>query len=76
MVKNPDYKAFFKALADSWCYSYPRQTVSYYTASEAHAMPWLRTNLPIMQSEEFYEAYGISKGDGMYLPPEERVLVW
>jgi len=25
---------------------------------------------------EFYEAFGVSEGDAMYLPPEERVMIW
>ncbi len=76
LIKNPDYKKLFSAHANAWCYSYPRQTVSYLTSFEAHSMPWLRTNIPIMQTDEFYETYGILEGDGMYLPPEERVSIW
>ena len=25
---------------------------------------------------EFYDAFGVQPGDGMYLPPEKRVKVW
>ena len=76
LVKNPDYKKLFSAHANAWCVSYPRQTVTYLTSYEAHSMPWLRTNIPMMQTDKFYETYGITAGDGMYLPPDERVLIW
>lgn len=55
---------------------YPRQTVSYLTAYEEHSMDWLRVNVPLMQTEEFYQTYNITGGDGMYLPPEERIAIW
>ncbi len=76
LIKNPDYKKLFSAHANAWCISYLRQTASYLTSFEAHSMPWLRTNIPILQTNEFYETYGITPDDGMYLPEEERVAIW
>lgn len=76
LVKEPDYKKFFHGFADAWRVLYPRQTVSYYTAFEAHSMGWLRVNVPLMQLDEFYETYGITEDDGMYITPEERVSIW
>ena len=26
--------------------------------------------------KEFYETYGVKEGDGMYLAPEDRVVIW
>jgi|GEM_PF-77284 len=76
LVKEPDYEGFFNGFADAWCVLYPRQTVSYYTAFEAHSMSWLRVNVPLMQLEQFYKTYSITEDDGMYIPPEERVSIW
>lgn len=76
MVKEPDYKKFFHGFADAWRTLYPRQTVSYFTAFESHSMGWLRVNVPLMQMGQFYETYGITEDDGMYIPQEERVSVW
>jgi putative endopeptidase len=30
----------------------------------------------IRNMPEFYEAFGVEEGDGLYLPPEERVKIW
>jgi predicted metalloendopeptidase len=30
----------------------------------------------LQQFDEFIETYNIKPGDGMYLAPEDRVLVW
>ena len=37
----------------------------------------LRTaNCVVQQFDEFYETFGVKKGDGMYLAPEDRLEVW
>ena len=28
------------------------------------------------QYDEFLDFYGITEGDGMYLAPEDRILIW
>ena len=45
-------------------------------SQDVHPLPFLRTNVTIQQFEEFYEAFDIQPGDGMYLAPEKRVAVW
>ena len=30
----------------------------------------------IRNMDAFYEAFDVKEGDGMYLPPEERVEIW
>jgi putative endopeptidase len=30
----------------------------------------------LQQFDEFLDTYGIKEGDGMYLAPEDRILVW
>ncbi len=43
---------------------------------DPHPLNYSRTNVPVQQFEEFYETYDIKEGDGMYLAPEDRLLVW
>ena len=33
-------------------------------------------NVPTQMFEEFYEAYDVKEGDGMYLAPEDRIALW
>ena len=35
-----------------------------------------RTTGTIRKMDAFYEAFDVKEGDGMYLPPEERVEIW
>ena len=44
--------------------------------SDPHSPPQFRGGLPERNLDAFYEAFGVQSGDGMYLPPEQRVTVW
>ena len=43
---------------------------------DPHPLHYLRTNVTVQQFDRFLEAFDIQEGDGMYLDPAERVLVW
>ena len=43
---------------------------------DTHAPGYLRANVNVQQFQEFYDAFGVEEGDGMYLAPEERLSVW
>lgn len=43
---------------------------------DVHAPGELRANIQPKNLEEFYETFGITKDDEMYLAPEKRVNIW
>ena len=43
---------------------------------DPHPLSYLRINVTVQQFDEFLETFDIVEGDGMYLSPEDRVLVW
>ena len=43
---------------------------------DSHPLDYSRTNVPVQQFEEFYEAFDVKEGDNMYLAPEDRLIVW
>ena len=44
--------------------------------SDPHSPPRYRVNGVLRNMPEFYDAFGVVEGDGMYLPPEQRVKIW
>ncbi len=44
--------------------------------SDPHSPGEWRTNGTLRNQPSFYEAFGVKPGDGMYLPPEQRVTIW
>lgn len=73
---NPDYKALYTAMSEVWCISYPRAYLQYLSRVDVHAPSKLRGSLVMQQFQQFYDAFGIKEGDGMWLAPEKRVTIW
>lgn len=70
-----NYKEYFTAIATMWrTIRSPERAVK--QMSNVHPPAYLRVNVTVQQFEEFYTAFGVKEGDGMYLPPEERLSVW
>jgi predicted metalloendopeptidase len=44
--------------------------------TDPHAPDEYRTNQVLKNVPAFYAAFGVRPGDGMYLPPEQRVRIW
>ncbi|MYM35973.1 M13 family peptidase [Duganella sp. FT94W] len=44
--------------------------------SDPHSPGEFRAKGTVMNQPGFYEAFGIKPGDSMYLPPEQRVIMW
>ena len=74
--ENPDYAALYTAMARIWCSSYPREMRQYMARTDVHAPDKLRGSLVLQNFDQFYEAFGITEGDGMWLAPEDRVVIW
>ena len=71
-----DYDAFFRQFAANWR---DQSTLAYLENKiriDSHPMHYMRINATLAQYDEFLDFYGIKEGDGMYIPPEERVAIW
>jgi len=44
--------------------------------SDPHSPPRYRAIGALQNMQEFYDAFGITAGDGMHLPDEQRVRIW
>lgn len=71
-----DYEKFFFNYARTWAEQNTLQYEMMLIASDSHPLSYLRTNVTLQQFDEFYTAFDIQEGDGMYLAPEDRLLVW
>ena len=71
-----DYRAFFEAFAKIWARLNTREIEYYCLMQDVHPLHYLRVNVTAQQFDQFLEAFGITEGDGMYLDPAARVLVW
>jgi predicted metalloendopeptidase len=44
--------------------------------TDPHSPSRFRANGPLRNFDPFYDAFDVAEGDGMYLPPEQRVKIW
>ena len=73
--KDFDYDILFRTLCLVWLEKGTLQA-AYQQINDVHPMGYLRVNCTLQQFDEFLNFYGITKGDGMYLAPEDRVAIW
>ena len=75
-VPDFDYDAFFTHYAFNGCYINELSVEEEWLESDGHPLPFLRVNVCLQQFDEFLNCYDVCPGDGMYLAPEHRILVW
>ena len=73
---NFDYKLFFESYANLWKKIGTYESVFMLLTQDEHPLNYIRVNSCAQQFDEFYETFDVKEGDGMYLAPEDRVLVW
>ena len=74
--ENFDYDMFFRSYADFWKFVMTKQEQLDLINKNPHPLEYLRINYTLAQFDEFIETYGIKPGDGMYMDPSERILIW
>ena len=67
---------FFIAAATVWRSKYRDETLQTQVLSGVHSPGMVRATQPIRNHDAFFEAFGIDDGDKMFLPPDERVVIW
>jgi predicted metalloendopeptidase len=67
---------FFIGYAMSRKGKYRDEAVISRLASDPHSPLKYRVIGPYRNIDAFYEAFGTGEGDGMWLPPEQRVRIW
>jgi predicted metalloendopeptidase len=45
-------------------------------ATDPHSPARYRVNGVVRNMDAWYEAFNVTEGDALYLPPEERVQIW
>ncbi|UHA75415.1 M13-type metalloendopeptidase [Paenibacillus sp. 481] len=75
-LDNPDYKAFFASYAATEKTTATKPFAAMLSKAASHPASKVRVNRTIVNFPQFYEAYGIKPGDGMYVAPEDRVSIW
>jgi putative endopeptidase len=67
---------FFMAWAQVWRALYRDDAIRNQVLTDPHSPPMYRVNGVVRNLDAWYEAFGVTEGDALYLPPEQRVRIW
>ena len=67
---------FFIAYACTWAENCRDELVLQLTKSDEHSLSRLRVNGALPHIDQWYEAFGITEKDPMYIAPADRVRIW
>lgn len=67
---------FFLAWAQVWRRLYREDNLINRLATDPHSPSQYRTNGVVRNLDVWYEAFGVTEDNDLYLPPEERVSIW
>jgi predicted metalloendopeptidase len=67
---------FFLGFAQIWRTKMRDEALREQLLTNPHSPGRYRATVPLKNMPEFYAAFDVKPGDGMYLAPEQRVKVW
>ena len=67
---------FFLAYSGVWAGNIRDEQARVYTKSDSHSLGRWRVNGALPHINAWYEAFGITENDSLYLAPEKRVFIW
>lgn len=75
-LDNPDFQTMYRNMANCWASTATREYYQYNSQINLHSTEKLRVNRVVVNCDEFYKAFDINEGDGMYVAPENRIKIW
>ncbi len=67
---------FFISWATIWRTKVRDEAIKNLVKTDSHSPGMYRAYVPLQNIESFYKAFNIQPGDGMYIEPEKRVIIW
>lgn len=72
---NPDQR-FFLSYAHLWASNVRDKELLRLTKEDVHSLGRFRVLGPLRNMPEFYAAFDVNEGDYMYIPENERAIIW
>ena len=70
-----DAQRFYLAYATLWAQNIRDEEIARLTKLDVHSLGKWRVNATLRNIQDFYDAFGITDG-AMFMPKEERVIIW
>lgn len=69
-------QVFYLNYANIWAANTRDEEVRNRTMSDVHSLPENRVNVSLRNITPFFEAFGITEGQPLYLSPDQQVIIW
>ena len=70
------YEEYFTNWARVWCQKAKPEYLQLLLSVDVHGPCILRANMPPRNFSEWYETFGATEADGMYIAPDRRIVIW
>jgi len=70
------YQRLFIGYAQTWCGKQRAEEIRRRVSMDPHSPDEFRCNQIVKNFDPFYEAFGLTEGDGLFMPPSDRVRIW
>ena len=70
------YEEYFTNWAKVWCQKARPEFQQMLLAVDVHGPCILRANMPPRNFDEWYNAFGVTENDQMYIAPDKRIVIW
>lgn len=74
--ENFDFEKMYEAYTKTWMSTASRDTILMYSYIDVHSPSNVRVDRVLQSIDKFYEIYGITEKDGMWVEPTSRVRIW
>ena len=75
-MDGASYEEYFCNWAKVWCRKGRPEYLKLLLSVDVHGPSILRANMPPRNFKEWYETYGVTENDQMYIAPEKRIIIW
>ena len=70
------YEEYFKNWARIWCEKAKVEYLTMLLSIDVHGPCMLRANIPPRNFQEWYDTFGVTEDDKMFIPEEKRLVIW
>ena len=75
-VLNDQLRKFYESFAHLWCVQYSDDKLDNINKLDVHSHARLRVNGTVMNTDLWYDLYGVDRNNILYLPKERRTYIW
>ena len=75
-TEGASYEEYFTNWARVWCQKAKPEYLALLLSVDVHGPCSLRANIPPRNFPEWYETFGATEADQMYIAPEKRIVIW